>query len=339
MELNLHDAFPDELRDEWNALLEQTATHVPFMRYEYQKLWWETRGGGEWPDARLVLVTAHQDGHLFGAAPLFYVQDWQGRPALLLVGSIEISDYLDLLVRPDDQAAFLDELLPFLKENTEIPEWQALDLYNLLQESPSLPALEQAAQKAGLTYRVEELQHSPYVPLPGDWDAYLESIDKKQRHEIRRKMRRAENGLLPVSWHIVNGGADLDAELTDFIDLMRQDADKAAFFNEAMEQHFRKTAEFAAGDGSLLLAFMTIGEEKAAGYLCFDFLNRIWVYNSGINWREYAEYSPGWVLLGYLLQWSIEQKREAFDFMRGDEQYKYRFGAVDRFVMRAVLEK
>jgi CelD/BcsL family acetyltransferase involved in cellulose biosynthesis len=45
------------------------------------------------------------------------------------------------------------------------------------------------------------------------------------------------------------------------------------------------------------------------------------------------------VLIGYLIQWAIEQKREAFDFMRGDEQYKYRLGGVDRFVQRVQITR
>jgi CelD/BcsL family acetyltransferase involved in cellulose biosynthesis len=338
MELTLHRTFPDDLASEWNALLEKTATHVPFMRYEYLNLWWDTRGGGEWPDGELALVTAQQDGRLVGAAPLFYTPDWQGRPALLLVGSIEISDYLDLLVQPEDLPAFLDALLPFLKD-AELPEWKALDLYNILEESPSIPALEQASEKIGWTSRTEKLQHSPYIPLPGDWDAYLSSIDKKQRHEIRRKLRRSENSLVPVEWYIVSDGDALDQHITDFMALMRMDPDKDRFLTPAMEEHMRKAANFAAEVDSLNLAFLEIDGKKAAGYLSFDFLNRLWVYNSGINWKDYSEYSLGWVLLGHLLRWANQEGREAFDFMRGDEDYKYRFGAVDRFVMRVVLEK
>ncbi len=337
MELNLHHTFPDELESAWNRLLEETDTHVPFMRYEYQRLWWQTRGGGEWPDAQLMLVTAHKDGQLFGAAPLFYTPTWDGRPGLMLVGSIEISDYLDLLVRPEDLPEFLDALLPFLAEDPDIPHWESLDLYNILQGSRTLPALEEAARKAGWGYDQQQLQHSPYIPLPGDWEQYLAGIDKKQRHEIRRKLRRAEQAPVTVDWYLVDDSRDLDEELASFFALMRQDADKAAFLTPAMEQHMRLTAEFAARDGSLNLAFMTVADEKAAGYLSFDFLNRIWVYNSGIDWENFAEYSPGWVLLAYLLQWANEAGREAFDFMRGDEEYKYRFGAVDRFVMRATL--
>ena len=85
-------------------------------------------------------------------------------------------------------------------------------------------------------------------------------------------------------------------------------------------------------------AFLEIMGKKAAGYLNFDYLNHIWVYNSGLD-RSFLELSPGWVLLGYLLQWANENKRASFDFMRGDEAYKYRFGAVDKFLVRVKVSR
>jgi CelD/BcsL family acetyltransferase involved in cellulose biosynthesis len=70
----------------------------------------------------------------------------------------------------------------------------------------------------------------------------------------------------------------------------------------------------------------------------FDYGNRIWVYNSGIN-PAYLDLSPGWVLLGRTIQWGIENGREALDFMRGDEIYKYRLGGVDRNVLRLLISR
>jgi CelD/BcsL family acetyltransferase involved in cellulose biosynthesis len=337
MELTLHTTFPDELRTEWNALLAESVSHVPFLRFEYLKAWWETRGGGEWPQAELALVTAREGERLVGIAPLFYTPDSAGGPALMLLGSIEISDYLDLIVRPADLPAFLDQLLPFLNQ-ASLPHWQALDLYNLLDSSPTLPALEAAAAKHGLKFSQAQLQHSPYIPLPGDWETYLASLDKKQRHEIRRKLRRVETMEKPVRWYIVNDPSTLDSEIDAFLALMVQDPDKQAFLTPEMRRAMHQIIRCAFEEDCLLLAFLEVGGEKAACYLNFDYLNRLWIYNSGFD-RAYLEYSPGWVLLGYLLQWAIENKREAFDFMRGNEDYKYRFGAVDRFVMRATLSR
>lgn len=340
MELQLHTTFPSELEPEWNSLLAESSIHVPFLRHEYLKAWWQTRGGGEWPaEARLVVVTAREKGHLVGIAPLFFVPDWQGKPCLLLLGSIEVSDYLDLLADKEKLSSFIDALFPFLaQESVDLPHWERLDLYNFLDSSPSLAALETAAQKMNWSYQLEQLQHSPYIKLPGDWETYLAGIDKKQRHEIRRKMRRAQESDAAVRWYVVKDADTIEAEIQAFIDLMAQDPDKARFLTPAMRDHMLLTVRCAFEAGCLHLAFLEIEGKKAAGYLSFDYLNRLWVYNSGID-RSFTEYSPGWVLLGELLKWANDNQRSAFDFMRGDEEYKYRFGATDRFVMRVKIDK
>src|SRR5262245_15332540 len=106
-EVHRDPAVFDQLRAEWNALLERGVTRVPFLRAEYQQAWWATHGGGEWPRAELAVVTARaDDGRLAGVAPLFAARNREGRPALLLVGAIEISDYLDFVVARDDDDAF-----------------------------------------------------------------------------------------------------------------------------------------------------------------------------------------------------------------------------------------
>jgi CelD/BcsL family acetyltransferase involved in cellulose biosynthesis len=338
MEFQLHTDFPLHLETEWNALIERSITNVPFIRHEYLRTWWQTRGGGEWPQAELVLVTAHRDGQLVGVAPLFKTYHPQGRASLLLLGSIEISDYLDIIVEPDDLDEFLAGLLNFLA-SPQVGEWEALDLYNLIDTSPTLAGLERAAAALGWPYLSEKLLHSPYIPLAGDWEAYLAGIDKKQRHEIRRKIRRAEESG-EVRWYIVRDAAGLEGEIRAFMAMMRTDPEKEAFFarSDTMLDTMIEITRCAFEHECLVLAFLEIVAKNAAGYLCFDYLNRIWVYNSGFD-SSMNDYSPGWVLLGYLLQWANEQKRSEFDFMRGNETYKYRFGAVDRFVMRATVTR
>lgn len=335
--INTREQF-DTLGEEWNNLLEHSASHVPFLRHEYLIAWWSTLGGGEWSHGELNLIVArHADGVLCGVAPLFSTHNLEGEAALMLLGSIEISDYLDIICRPDDLEPFLAALLARLVKN-DMPVWQVLDLYNILEDSPTLPALESAARAFDMEFVQEKLQHCPYIPLPGDWDTYLSGINKKQRHEIRRKMRRAGDAELPVRWYIVDDEANLDGEIEAFLQLMVQDADKRVFLTDVMRSQMHKAVRAAFSENWLQLAFLEIDGQKAAGYLNFDYGNHIWVYNSGIDYG-YSAYSPGWVLLGYLLQWANEQHRQAFDFMRGDEDYKYRFGAVDRFVVRAQVRR
>jgi CelD/BcsL family acetyltransferase involved in cellulose biosynthesis len=326
------------LEKEWNELLAMSASHVPFLRHEYLTAWWQGLGGGEWKHGELFVVTARQaDGKLVGIAPLFTTDNRQGEPALMLLGSIEISDYLDVIARSENLPAFLEALLEHLASET-IPNAHLLDLYNLLEGSPTIPALQTAAEKLGWSSTLEPLQHCPYISLPGDWEKYICSIDKKQRHEIRRKIRRVNEYYLSHRWYLLEDGDKLDQEMEDFFKLMAYEPTKAKFLTPEMKSQMLAIARAGYKAGWLQLAFIEVNGEKAAGYLNFDYLNHIWVYNSGLDYH-YNDLSLGWVLLAYLLEWANEHQRECFDFMRGDEQYKYRFGAIDRRVMRLTVRK
>lgn len=338
MDFKLHTVFPEDLEVKWNELLAQSITHVPFLRFEYLKNWWQTRGGGEWPgDSRLVIITAHEGDHLVGIAPLFHSQH-DGKSALLFLGSIEISDYLDFIVQPDNLTAFTASLLTFLKTNPDIPPWDTLDLYNLLDSSPSLEQLQQSVTALGWSFSNAVTNHAPVINLPGDWEAYLASLDKKQRHELRRKIRRLEEAEISSKWYIVENEETLDEDIDQFLSLMAQDPEKEAFLTEEMVIAMSGTIKSAFAKGYLQLSFLEIDGQKAAAYLNFDYDDHLWIYNSGLN-RDFYSYSPGWVLLGYLLRWANENGRTNFDFMRGDEDYKYRFGAKDRFVHRVTISK
>jgi CelD/BcsL family acetyltransferase involved in cellulose biosynthesis len=337
MEFTLYQNFSEltPLTSDWNAILAESVTDVPFLRHEYLSAWWATRGGGEWSESQLAVVTAHQDGRLAGIAPLFADRNREGSPALLLLGSIEISDYLDIITRPEDLPIFLNGLLDFIAR-PGLPNWQMLDWHNLPEASPTLPALQAEAEKRGWIFSLERTYHVPSIPLPGDFTTYLAGIDKKQRHEIRRKMRRAEESGRAVRWYIVEDGSSLESEVEAFLELMTEDPGKAAFLTLPMRRQMHLACQAAFEHDWLQLAFLEVDGQKAAGYLNFDYLNHIWVYNSGLD-RRFMDLSAGWVLLGDLLQWANENKRTEFDFMRGDEDYKYRFGGVDKYVVRTKM--
>lgn len=336
MEYKLLDDFSQIQPDQWNALLKESISDTPFSRYEYQRLWWEHRGGGEWQDARLVLVTAHEDEKLIGIAPLF-MAEYENQPALLLNGSIEISDYLDLIVRADDHARFLSGLLDFLASHLA-DGWSRLDWYNLPDDSPTLAALKAESAHRGWTHHEEVYRPTPRIALNGDFDEYLSRVEKKQRHEIRRKMRRAAESELNVRFVLVDPSTDIEPELDTFFDLMVHDPGKADFLHPAMREQMSAILHAAHKEGYLWLGFLEIDGVKTASSLNFDYNGKLWGYNSGVS-RAHMELSPGWVLLSHIIQWCCENKRHEFDFMRGDEEYKYRFGGVNRFVMRAQVER
>lgn len=338
MDFKLHKDFSEIDSRTWNALVEQSIADTPFSRHEYLGEWWKTLGGGEWSaredghPPQLVLVSASENDQLIGIAPLF-IAEYDGQQALMLLGSIEISDYLDLIVREADLPRFLSGLIDFLA-SSEAGIWSAIDWYNLPDNSLTLPALKAESEKRGWDHREEVYRPTPRIALNGSFDEYLSRVEKKQRHEIRRKMRRAAESDLNVRFQIIGKDADITAETDSFFDLMTQDPNKANFLHPAMREQMTITIRAAFEQNYLWLAFLEIDGVKVAASLNFDYKNKLWGYNSGVS-RAHMELSPGWVLLAHVIQWCCENGRSEFDFMRGDEEYKYRFGGVNKYVMRA----
>jgi predicted N-acyltransferase len=350
MEFFLHKDFSEFSEVTWNALVEGSIADTPFSRYEYLSEWWKTLGGGEWNhvgdgDRRpeLLLISAKENDQLIGIAPLF-ITEYDGQRALMLVGSIEISDYLDLIVRAEDHERFLSGLLDFLSPSDvgagspRAYDWSAIDWYNLPDSSPTLAALKTESEKRGWTHHEEIYRPTPRIPLNGSFEEYLSRVEKKQRHEIRRKMRRAVESEKDVRFHVIDATANIESEINSFFDLMVQDPNKEQFLHPEMREQMTVTIRNAFERGYLWLAFLEVEGSKAAASLNFDYKNKLWGYNSGVG-REHMELSPGWVLLANVIQWCAENGRSEFDFMRGDEDYKYRFGGVNKYVMRSRVIK
>jgi CelD/BcsL family acetyltransferase involved in cellulose biosynthesis len=342
MDFILHQDFSEFSEAAWNELVVQSIADTPFSRHEYLSEWWKTLGGGEWRvgeasrPPELVLISGTENDQLIGIAPLF-IADYDGQRALMLVGSIEISDYLDLIVRADDHGRFLSGLMDFLGSSA-VDEWSAIDWYNLPDSSPTLNALKAESDRRGWTHNEETYRPTPRIPLNGSFEEYLSRVEKKQRHEIRRKMRRAAESEKNVRFHVIDQTADIEAEINSFFDLMVQDPNKEQFLHPEMREQMTVTIRNASRCGYLWLAFLEVDGTKAAASLNFDYKNKLWGYNSGVG-REHMELSPGWVLLSHVIQWCCENNRYEFDFMRGDEEYKYRFGGVNKYVMRTKITK
>lgn len=331
----------DTLRDEWNVLLDRSRFDTIFLTWEWQTTWWRHLGACR---GLLYLLAARQDGRLVGILPL-YLSEADGARTLFIVGCVEVSDYLDLIIEAGQEEAVYAAFLAWLT-GPEAPAWDVVELCNQPAVSLAYTRLAELARAQG--YRVEVIQEDvcPIITLPqpdgheDGWERYLALLDKKERHEIQRKLRRIEREAPDATLRIVRGGAELTDAVEDFIALHRLSRpDKHAFMTEGMQAYFRAIAAVLAERGWLQLSFLDIGGQPAASYFCLDYRNEILVYNSGYDPTASPQLSPGWVLLAQLIQQTIAEGRTRFDFLRGNEDYKHRFGGVDEPVHRLVIHR
>jgi CelD/BcsL family acetyltransferase involved in cellulose biosynthesis len=119
--------------------------------------------------------------------------------------------------------------------------------------------------------------------------------------------------------------------------LQKSTFEKRDWLNAGRRAVFHDVARAAQAAGTLQLMFCGIDGRAAAALFNFDYRNRIWVYNSGLDPSAFAALSPGVVLTSAAIERAIALDRAEFDFLRGDEEYKYRFGAVDVPIYRLLI--
>lgn len=310
------------LAPEWDDLLGRSVNAPFFMCYLYQRTWWQYLGNDD-----LVLIAIRTDeGRLVGLAPLYGSVNSANQRELSLVGCVDVSDYLDLLIDRDYVEPVYQALLDCLGGDSLA--WDKLSLCSLPHNSISHTHLAEVIRARGWQAEISQQDVCPVITLPGDWEEYLAGIDKKQRHEIRRKMRKIETEAT-TRWYAVDSVEGLDEAVSDFIELHQKSTrDKEDFWTDNLIQFFTALSSELAKVGWLKLFFIEVNGARAAAMLCFDYNNEFLLYNSGFDPEQFAHLSPGNVLTTYTIQEAIRLGRSRYDFLRGDEVYKFRFGAV-----------
>jgi CelD/BcsL family acetyltransferase involved in cellulose biosynthesis len=307
---------------DWSALVQADLAGTVFHTPEYLKVWWEEFGAGS-----LALAFAEEDGRTVGACAFEVVQ---GR--LHFLGGSDVTDYMGPVARPGLERAVADGLITAIRE---LP-WTEADLAGLPSGSVWLAALEGAASSQGIAVEGRSDGVAPLIELPGSFDRYLAALPAKLRHEMRRKERRLaeEAGSYRIALSTPQTvGEDLDR----FMELHRSSpGPKGTFMRAGMETFFRRLGEALLPTHQFQLAFIEVGGQKAAGAIGFVHGDTFSLYNSAFD-REFARWSPGMVLVTNLIRGAAEAGRRRFDMLKGDLEYKYRFGAVARQIERLVL--
>jgi hypothetical protein len=261
------------------------------------------------------------------------------------------ADYATILAAPGDLArvagAVAAALAASARPDDEHPEpWDVIDLRRLRCGDPSADALANAFGRLeaaqGWTLNVEREDVCPVVTTPADaadLDGFLAGLGKKERHEIRRKVRRAEAaGAVELT-----PSTDPLGELDSFIDLHQRRWGDAGLFpptpgGDASRLFVRRLLEGFGPDGPVRLCFLTVGGRRIAAGITFEYGDTVAYYNAGVD-PDARDLSPGVVMVAKYLERAILTGRRRLDFLRGDEPYKYEWGAVDEPIQRLLVRR
>ncbi len=303
----------DSITSSWHELRHCLEWGSIFVLPAWLKVWWEVFGG----DAELYLRMLRQGEKAIGFAPLLV-----NKETASLIGSADVCDYLDFVVVPGRESDFFQVLLDDLRENGI----KSLDLRPLRPDSTVLSHLVNIARERGYEVFCRPDDVSLELDLPATWNDYLSILKNKQRHEVRRKLRRLwEAG--SVEHRCAEVGHELEDHLDSFLKLFSVSRDeKASFMTPRMESFFRSLAKSMAEIGLLRLGILELDKVPAAMTMGFDYNGSHYLYNSAYDPR-FNHLSVGLLCKVLCLKESIEKGVKKWSFLKGGEPYKYQLGA------------
>ncbi|MEW6186889.1 MAG: GNAT family N-acetyltransferase [Thermodesulfobacteriota bacterium] len=308
--------FSDDILNDLKRYVNHGGQHLlwpsVFVLPGWMEAWWRIFGS----EAEMMIRTLREEERIIGIAPLM-MKDGQA----LFIGDTEVCDYLDFIVSPGSETVFYQRLLDDLATNNI----KHLDLKHLRPESTVLTHLARVAENRRYPVNLSQDALSLELDLPGDWEAYLKSLGGKERHEVRRKLRRlTEKGI--VEYRFIDRQAELPEMMALFFKMFVESReDKADFLNEKMKSFFLLVSEAMAESGLLKMGLLQVDKNPVSAIMCFDYKDGIYLYNSGYD-PAYMPLSAGLICKLLAIKNSIELGKKRFDFLKGSELYKYRLG-------------
>jgi CelD/BcsL family acetyltransferase involved in cellulose biosynthesis len=315
------EAF-ESLEAEWAVLHGRVPGATPFLHPAWHAAWLRHFGG----EAAPVFLSIRREEDLIGVATLD-----MDREMARELGDHNVRDYAGPLALPGEEAAVAAGILEWLREDLT----PAVTFWGLPADTPMVAAIEHAA---ALGWTVERRHEAvcPGVDLAGGFEAYLAGLSKKDRHELRRKMRNLD-AAGAAGFESTGTPEDIAAKLDRLFELMRLSrGDKDEFLTPTMEAFFRVLAATFSALGMLRLSTLTLDGVEVAMTLAFEDENTVYLYNSGYH-PAFAHLAVGLVSKAWEIRDACERGKRRFDFLRGEEEYKRRLGGVEREVVTLVL--
>jgi CelD/BcsL family acetyltransferase involved in cellulose biosynthesis len=200
-----------------------------------------------------------------------------------------------------------------------------LDLNTVRADSKILEGFSRVAENLDCEIFCDEEDVTYELDLPESWDEFLGVLTGKQRHEVRRKLRRL-NEAAEVNYRVVAGFHEVMDEMETFLALFGLSrSDKAAFMTDQMATYFRSLAKTMARENLLKLYFLDLDGAPAAAVMCFDYDSTVYLYNNGYD-GKFSSLSVGLLSKVLTIKESIRTGRKKYDFLKGTEEYKHRLG-------------
>jgi len=310
----------EQLQDEWPAIHANIPGATPFTHPAFVTAWLRHFT----PELPPVFLGIREEEQLVGVATLE-----PGPRIARQLGDPNVCDYSGPIALPGYEAAVATGIIEWLMEDLTT----GLELWGIAEDSPMRAAMFEGAAHFGWRCTEEHEAICPYLDLPSDFETYVASLPKHDRHELRRKLRNL-HAAGEVNFDGVTEPEAVSAGMGRFLELMHISRDdKDAFLTPAMEAFFRDLAPSMAAASMARLSTLSLDGQSVAMLLSFEDADTMYLYNSGFD-PTASHLAVGLLSKALAIEDAIARGKRRFDFLRGEEEYKRHLGGVPRDVLR-----
>ena len=329
----------ESLSEVWDGLLRNSGENNPiYLTHEWLSTWWKHFGEGK----KLNILLIEKENQHIGIVPLMITEYRMGPLKIRTLETIGAVNCNHIgLVRSGSSEEAVSAFLTYLEEEFAKGEL-VLRLTWVPDDSRFLDLLRRRTSLSPKSLVMQEKVKTiaPYITLSATWDEYFRSLRPNRRHVLHRKLRSLQKA------HTVEfrdcTGDNLENMLSRFIDLheRRWQAShvRGVFSDPKMEGFYRDIATQFVKKGWLNFSCLVVDDEVASAEYAFIYNRKFYCATSARDMRL-SKYSVGHMHQMFLIQYAIEKGLREFDFLRGDEPYKFHWTESSRRYINFVIGK
>jgi CelD/BcsL family acetyltransferase involved in cellulose biosynthesis len=310
------------LQPAWWDLWRRSRSATPFQSPAWLIPWWRCFRPGA-----LFAIAVRNERTLVGLAP-FYIEDGPLGRRILPIG-ISLSDYLDVVFDPDFAGDAGRAMTAHLESRSAL--WDAVDLEELPPDARALGLRCPDGCSDGLTPQ----SACPVLRLSDGPDRFPGAVPKKKLQNLRTARNRLAGR---KNAEVIQVGED---RLADFLDDLfhlhrarwKSRGEAGVLADDTVRRFHREAVEALSARNLLRLYLLRIEGRMAGAYYGFRHDDRAYYYLGGFD-PLFSFESPGTILIGHAIEEAAREGAREFHFLRGQEAYKYDWGACDRWNQR-----
>ncbi len=314
------------LGPEWDDLFRRSGSANPFLRFEWLVTWWQQWGRRA---TLSVILVRDRAGRLVAVAPCQIAPsgaaDFRANALCWLANTFSGSDYLTVVAEPGWEEPAAQTIASELIRHRS--EWDYIEWDHTLENDPVMRALRKALRAAGCREMVMPRNVCPYAELPRTFAAYLKTLSHNVRYNFRRRLKALQKEG-PLALAVLRRPEEIEARFADLVRLHGSrftSQDKTSTFLAPDVQTFHRKTLKACSDASIPRLFLLeLRGAPVAALYGFSMGTRFLFFQAGID-PQWSRLSVGLVMMGSVIEQAIKDGHTEFDFLRGEEAYKFQW--------------